>query len=661
MCQSLLNKKLILLFFVLFIFLEELYTQIADFEWKNPVPIEIIPDSMTNNDAIILSSSRSIYITQQYHKEVIIYRIKLLSQKAVLENSTLIFERKWNQTFYSLDARVIKPDLKTLDVDPDDIKMLITPGLEDFYFFVGEYRMAVPGIEVGDVIEIRCEWEIFDFISSADIFLNNRYPVLHANVKIKFDVLYFLDYKCYNDFPLPEVSIDSTSIITLEAEIKNLIPLDNLEYASIYEQVPHLSYSLYLNWNNIIFNGEPNWYWIYNYYTNQMEDDIHYMNRRNYLFNLVDRYKRKYNKIPKEEVFDSLYYYIRDNVEVGTLKSTELGFHAGYYLSIGKIDIKHLRIVYRKVLDQLGIDYFIGLVRERNKGPIDKQFIRFDELKNLFFGFKCQDGSISIYFPSSLKLEKNEIPPDFYSSTALLVIIENDSVQLKELKFPSGNKESNSIKRNVQHKIFLEAKESRYKQRNTLSGAYSTIWRPMIDSLALWIRQDSLISNLKKHTDIEMEYGSLDTLYVENFNQMPPFQYRYCVTGSKMGITKKLDENVYSILIGDIIKQNILQDSDKKRYLDLVIPFPNSDEYNAYIVFNEPVLINNLEKLQFQTENSLGAFSSSVNQINDTTLLISSDYIISAERLPIKEYQLLRELNNCYRNFTNSFILLEKQ
>ena len=156
------------------------------------------PEKWKNESAVIISK----FEYYDYHKfgksvkytSAIRKRIKLQDAAAVKDFSEFSFKQK----FLFFDVKIVKPDGKEIDIDADkELK-----GNADF-----EFRIAIPNLEVGDILDYYIysiqpfQSEIAYNFEPVETSIGDVYPTMNMKVNFNTENDFFVNFKTYNGAP----------------------------------------------------------------------------------------------------------------------------------------------------------------------------------------------------------------------------------------------------------------------------------------------------------------------------------------------------------------------------------------------------------------------------------------------------------------------------
>jgi len=303
------------------------------------------------------------------------------------------------------------------------------------------------------------------------------------------------------------------------------------------------------------------------------------------------------------------------------------------------------------------INYYLCLAREKQLGPIDKTYLRPNELSHVFFMVQDDEGKYHFVYPhtNNHKYEIDELPPSISGTTAILLSqIDKDSVKIKETIIPGGTADVNYCKKNIQATIDLASGRTDLFHRITFSGAVSTLHRMDIDSCYSYPGNiyTTYLENLSEDDSLKF-----DTAWIEYYNEVRPFKYRFAVKTHNDELVNSIGDNLFSVNLEELIMHDAIYTPEYKRTMNYGTDFPYSDCNKAFLVFNEPVKLANSDDFP---KLGLDGYDFKIKQLNPTTIQIESEYIINKTIYSKEEYLNLIEINKAYSEIHNASLMVEK-
>ncbi|MFK7907858.1 MAG: DUF3857 domain-containing protein [Chitinophagales bacterium] len=171
-----------------------------------------VPEQWANESAVIICQSTSFAYSRKSSKKIGVQemsrkRIKL-QDKAALE----IFSEFYyiNVPNTSMGFKIIKPDGQKIAIDPTEAIEVQenVPAMFQAYSYARSYKkLAIPGLEVGDIIDYAYVYEETRRPGPAEAFdpviltLPNQYPTVKQLVEFSVDKGFYLNFNSYNGAP----------------------------------------------------------------------------------------------------------------------------------------------------------------------------------------------------------------------------------------------------------------------------------------------------------------------------------------------------------------------------------------------------------------------------------------------------------------------------
>ncbi|MDX1463238.1 MAG: DUF3857 domain-containing protein [Marinirhabdus sp.] len=195
---------------------------------KNTVEI---PEKWAGESAVVLYKEEFFQYTnngkKMYNPSFVHQRVKLLDKASVENYSEINYEKDERVgmglvNFYrdetTVGVKIIKPDGREIILDIDKEK--VTQDEQN--------RVAIPGLEVGDVLDIfiyqddyQRSFGSYHKYEPVERVLSSKYPTVYSKLSVEVENDYFLNMESYNGAPkIREVATDrnATKMYVLEAE-----------------------------------------------------------------------------------------------------------------------------------------------------------------------------------------------------------------------------------------------------------------------------------------------------------------------------------------------------------------------------------------------------------------------------------------------------------
>ncbi len=273
-------RKLLLLAMMTLICSSTIVAQ-KNYKWSKKVsPSPTIPERFKDADAVMIYSTEIRQTKFEDYKffsrNVFKQRIKIQTQKGLEDYARIIMSKKGGMDIYTLDARTIKQDGSFVDLDTKTEIKEVEVADDDYLIDKKKYKVfSIPGVEVGDEIEIVCIQEGYALERGGTYVLHKTIPSL----KTKF-ILEIFDKRISplatnrNRMPVPIIkdNLNSKVITWVLKDVPGLgeengnvsaktlpcfvyeLNLDNF-YVNTYEAAPNIK-----NWSDLLHFNNTNYY-----------------------------------------------------------------------------------------------------------------------------------------------------------------------------------------------------------------------------------------------------------------------------------------------------------------------------------------------------------------------------------------------------------------
>jgi hypothetical protein len=624
-----------------------------------------------------------------------------------------VFSKKAN-SITILGVRIYKADGSIKEVNADDA-VLIKDEKND-----KQGKLAITDLQVGDMIDyfIR-EEEEKDYSHPIDpeLFLfGDDKPILHYSIHCEFGKKYALEYRAMNGAPEFKVKKDSQEDNILDAEMENIPSLPVSLWMSAYRQIPILRLNVIVGYKGM-FAGAINSRNPGEVYRNQSTDEIiddirvemqtsvtgmYYKGVPLYykeVKSLLKQYNKKNDDIPKDSLPYYVYYALRylTFYRVGPKDPIIVGRDRNYQTPNNHNFLFLLNLILREFDIPCDIVLATSLY-----GPDSKQVMSRNDFE---FMLKTQEGkpvfmSAEGVFTNcnyiSSEYEGQRVPVIYIKSIRMMtgrLITENSVVDLPKTK-ALQNKHSEILKvsfgndlqqMNIDRKTVLtghmrsgEQKslllfEDYYDEERKALGVKESFMEEFADSRRnrslsdeykaafAKAREESrqqFVNEIKDQFDNEpkdLKLFRVDNMGLRHTN--PDFIYttQFAIDGW----IKKAGNN-YIFEIGKLIGSQLeLKPDQRKRKVDVYMPFPRTYEYTIEVDIPAGYKVEGLDKLVQNKSNESGSFVATAQQTGNTIhIKVSKIYNNTIE--PVSRWPKLVEIMDAANDYLGQKILLKK-
>jgi hypothetical protein len=600
-------------------------------------------------------------------------RMKLNTKSAIQKYAYISLDKASRTTIRSFDITTYKQDGTKIKLDSSQIFHSMLPDQSDTNKKYDLMKYVIPGIEPGDEIEIDYSFEFEGDIASklsGNIFFNTELPALKWSYEFIVPYPYRVFYKCYNGLKEPKIEIsDNKAICTFSLD--SCFAVTDLSLASLYNDVPYFYYSIEYAKN---LNQSTHWKDLYNKFLVFSEAPIYYLDQFD-----TEYYKwlklnlKPFKEEDKYKQFEVIYNLIREKFED---KSNEKESSIlGYYSRDPFREDNNFRVCkpYAKLLNYLGIDYYVCFARNKYNGKIDEDFIRNDEITDVLMMYYDNDSNLVMVYPNDYdhSYYLNEIPGYLSGTDAMMIkilnnqasknkkkdtwIVSDSSLTIKKISLLEGNETVNFFYRLRNVGISKNSPSASYFSKINLSGYTSTDQRLMY-KVAFQDKEfyKEYLATMEKDTDI----FKVDSIYKKTEGHKYPFKFSVCLAGKLNKLYNYVNDSTIIISVDEMLTNKLIDYDRQSRNLDILLPFASSDIQDLIIDFDKPVNIINLDALHKEISNSTGSYKFEAVVISDTKLKLTSTYIIKKDLIELESLQQLDTLNDAAMEMVNSRIIV---
>ncbi len=372
-----------------------------------------VPDSLSHEDAIIISylEKRKINKEKSYINTTITIRkkIKILTKQGILEHSFFRIKQSEDMIIEILDARTIKSNGVILDFQSSEIKSMesksqLAGKTKDLFF-------AIPGIEVGDEVEMICAYRVKNFRANDHIYFHQTIPVLKSTFSIDAPKKLLVKSNIYNGLAIPTIqNLLHSNLISWTSNNNSAVTTDDHLFT-----YPHLIYQL--DYRNLIRIGGhtafDNWYHLITH----LEKSAFRPKIRN-----QKKFNAQWNEIAKGEVDEVkllkiIHDYLNQHIAITSLSPNEKSEGIEYFLQTKKADQTTLLKMYFALFEKAKINVKIAIGQTRNIGPIDLRIPTTAQITNFILVAK-NEANITIVVPKDEDRHYNlhELPDGLYDT-----------------------------------------------------------------------------------------------------------------------------------------------------------------------------------------------------------------------------------------------------
>jgi hypothetical protein len=644
------NKRFLLLF-LLSVFSLPAWAQISNlknYKWPDKPKQSPAHEKFSSGDAYIIHE-RQVFSLDLDSRGVYSYssikrKIKILTQKGVDEYARIVVPRSRQGNISLLDARTIKSNGQTVDLDVKEIKELTIADDEKLFDRRKFMLFAIPGVEAGDEVEIIIGYGGYGASLGEEIYLHSYLPIVKSEVSIHRMKDIILDVRFYNQIDYPKQEENSTHItyqwtmndVPAMADHEGSIPTLDLPYISYVIKKVKLGASYY------DIDGVGNtWVSAKEFFANQyLISGISARGRDRKLDNYFENLWTQSGATDKLSKVRVVHNHINNKMKVTKLPDSETSLPLINYLNNMAVDAPNLYRIYHYLLYSLATDYFFCMARDFYDGPIDLEFIACQQIDNLLFSFKDEKGETYYLIPRNADeiYEVGEIAGDL-QGTKIVAIQLNRKDEISFPTLPYNTIDNNLRSRIIRTKITPGSEKSPMQFTETLQGIYSTNARHFYIENDKAGKLKSRFSATLKERNSNME---LDSIRVLSYDSLFPFQFKFEYFMHTDHVLSEVDKNLYSINMNNWFHHILGKVNPEGRIMDYYFPFTGRDAFKYYLEFENEVEMVNSDKLVKNIVTPFSRYSLTMTQVSPKVLLIESTVTISKKRVPLEEINKLK-------------------
>lgn len=703
----------------------KLEKEAKDFFWgskdsyKN---VHDIPNKWSNESAVIIYKNEN-YDYHKFGKNVtykssIRKRIKLLDKAAVEEFSEFSYNKRfrsdkgrytWRQKGDNIvGVKIVKPDGKEIEIDINKEAVEVD----------GETKVAIPNLEVGDIIDYYI-YRVEPFKSTyafgfdpVESTFAEEYPIMDFKLYFETENDFFINFNTYNGAPkLKEINTNKNNFRKYELIASDIEKREYTRWSFPLVELPSYKFQVYfarsgkfenramafLPEKEKIIKTSVSKEEVLDLYDTRFRPDGDIGDLKHFL-------KNKAFKSDTEKVSRTYYYmrhyYMTRFIEAMIADEADIVTAYHYYgnnpvfIQNEKQFVKH----FTEFLRKQKIDYDIVVAKKRYDGTIDQLLI--EKNVNVLLKIKTETPLYAEFFGPHTTI--NQYSPLLEGTDVYLLTNTKNKIDgIKKGSLPSSTHEDNITKKNVAVSFNTDLSELNFKVTSSFTGHskedYHYDFLNFNDyvkedykkygtkSLTVKIKNKKLKIKVKKEMNAlieKMEKRKKETLesYTKNDfdldnEELKDFTYKNISNGRynfaeplsfscdfkvKNSLIKKAGPN-YIFEVGKLIGGQInLTDKERIRTSNIHAQYARSFEYTIEIAIPEGYTVAGLDKLTKNVDNTTGAFISTA-EVKDNKLIVVTKKHYKNNYEPIENWpQMMTFLDEAFK-FYNEKVLLKKK
>ncbi|MEY8849169.1 DUF3857 domain-containing protein [Psychroserpens sp. XS_ASV72] len=719
------------LLLVLFVFSTSAFSQskeemaAKDFFWganDNYHDANEIPSEWENESAVVIYKNEN-YDFHKFGKNVtyttsVRKRIKLLDKAAVEEFSEFSFTKRfrsskgrytWKKrgnTF--VGVKIVKPDGSVTEINVDEEAVEVD----------GETKIAIPNLEVGDIIDYYSYRKepfkstyAFGF-DPVETSLNEEYPIMDFKLFFETENDFFINFKSFNGAPdLKELPTDKNNMRRYELTETNIPKRDFTRWFYPLVELPSYKFQVYFARSGKFEDRALA-------FLPEKEDIIKTSVSDEEVLDLYDSrfkpdgdvgdvksfFKGKSFKNDAEKVISGYYYmrhyYLTRYIEAAYARDANISSYPFEVYKNNVVFIQNQKQFIRhftEFLKRQDIDYSIVVGKKRYDGTIDELLIE----RNIEVMVKVHTATPLYAQFFGVHTNINEFSPLMEGTDVFLLSSEKNKRkidQIERAKLPTSSFEQNETKKDVtvtfdddfsglsltavnyfkghqksdeqyDRLLFSDYVFEDYKRYETESWIEQVWGKKNREKFTREMK--ALIEKLKNKQKEYFENSAKSEYGIESFEDYTYeinengrysldsyFTFTETITAKDV-LIKKAGPN-YIMEIGKLIGGQIdLEEKERKRSENIYLPHPRSFNYTITLNIPEGYSVSGLDNLNKNVDNETGAFISSAN-IEGNQLIVTTSKRYKSYFEPVQNWSKMITFLDEAKQFTNEKILLKK-
>jgi len=616
-----------------------------DYRWeKEYEPSPEIPAQFQQEDAVIIYTSEErqsrVINGAPFTRNIIKRRYKILTEKGLKDYTRFSVERGNRMSIAILDARTRKASGEIVDLEAKEIKELEYNAEKDLTD-KGKYLLfSVPGVEVGDEVEIVVTYEGSTLLSGGNVFLHQNLPTLKSEFQLFVDEKIIIFNAALNGMTKPKVETPNDHYrFTWSAE--NLPGLYDARNAIPGNTLPYLIYSFdYSRFYGSLPPAVPNdW--------------------RELILDLTDRLDLKTNSkkldammqeilgdkidASKIEQANIVHQYFNENITLKRLAENEKSGYVDTYFKNKVADWTALVSMYDAAFKWIGLNYYFGTGRSKYLGPILLSFPTDYQITDYFYAVEEENGAMHIYMPkeNNKKWQADEIPSNL-RNTRVYILSMKDKETFKQLDFQNNRFNQNQMLFKGKADINLAEGTMKHILQESISGEISMEYR---DRVYAANRKDELAENATRKWQDKIPNAQVSDVKLSDYPTENPYKYKIDYKVETPEQISEIETGIYKIQVGNCLTHNVLEVQKRKRLLDYCPDYAFMEAYNYVLNLSDNATLQNKANVDVKVDNEVGIFELMVNQVKPNMLSVRSRYVIKVNSIAPDKMQLLYDLN----------------
>ena len=617
-----------------------------DYRWeKEYEPSPEIPAAFQQEDAVIIYNIEErqtrVINNAPFTRNIIKRRYKILTQKGLDTYTRFSVPRGNRMSIAILDARTRKISGEIVDLEAKEIKELEYSAEKDLTDKDKYLLFSVPGVEVGDEVEIIVTYEGNTLLSGGNIFLHQYLPTLKSEFQLFIDEKIVVFNAALNGMTKPKVETPNDHYrFTWSSE--NLPGMYDAQSAIPGNILPYLIYSFdYSRFYGGLPPAVPNdWRELILDITDKLDLKTNYKK----LGEAMEEILGDKVNAPKIEQAAIIHKYFNDNITLKRLDTKEKSGYTDTYFKNKVADWTALVSMYDAAFKWLGVNYYFGTGRSKYLGPILLSFPTDYQITDYFYTIEDENGGMHVYMPkeySGKKWQADEIPSHL-RNTRVYILSMKDNETFKQLDFQNNRFNQNKMLFKGKADVNLKEGTMTHTLQESINGEISMEYR---DQVYAANEKDKLSENTTKKWQAKIPNATVSNVKLSDYPMTNPYKYNINYKVETPEQISEIETGTYKIQFGNCLTHNILDVQKRKRLLDYCPDYAFMEAYNYVLNLSENAAIQNKDNIDVKVDNEIGTFELTINQVKPNLLSVRSRYVIKVNSIAPDKMQLLYDLN----------------
>ncbi|MGK0366503.1 MAG: hypothetical protein ACI85O_003576 [Saprospiraceae bacterium] len=651
----------ILLPLLLIIFSLSLSAQ-RDYRWeKEYEPSPEIPIEFQQEDAVIIYNIEErqsrVINNAPFTRNIIKRRYKILTQKGLEIYSRFSVGRKNRMSIAILDARTRKASGEIVDLDANEIKELEYNAEKDLTDTDKSLLFSVPGVEVGDEVEIVVTYEGSTLLSGGNVFLHQKLPTLKSEFQLFVDEKIIVFNATLNGMTKPKVETPNDHyrfIWTAENlpgmyDSRSAIPGNTLpyliysfDYSRFYGSLPP---PVPNDWRELILAITEN----LDLKTNSKKLDV-----------VMKGILGDNVSAPKIEQAAIIHKYFNDNITLKRLTDNEKSGYTDTYFKNKVADWTALVSMYDAAFKWIGLNYYFGTGRSKYLGPILLSFPTDYQITDYFYAVEDENGGMHVYMPkeySDKKWQADEVPSHL-RNTRVYILNMKDKETFKQLDFENNRFNQNQMLIKGKADISLTEGTMTHTLQESINGEISMEYRDWTYDAD---EKEELAETIAENWKDKIPNATIKDVKLSDYPTTNPYKYKVNYKVETPEQISEIETGTYKIQFGNCLTHKVLDVRKRKRLLDYCPDYAFMEAYNYVLNFSENAAIQNKENVDIKVDNEVGTFELIVNQVKPNMLSVRSRYVIKVNSIAPDKMQLLYDLNEAAASAGSAELIVRQE